>query len=292
MTISHLLEQGDNVATLLGAAWRSVGKRGSGAGKVALPGPRVQRTVRPPSAALVRDYVRAVGGDPRRYVDALPPHLFPQWSFPLAAQALDGLPFPLTRIINLGCALTSHAPVPSGVPLEVSAELATYDDDGARVVSEVRIVTGTRDVPVCLEARMRTYIPLSRPAGARRAREPEVVPADARELGRFRLRADAGRQFAWLTGDVNPIHWIPAYARAAGFRGAILHGFGTLARAFEGLVDARVGAPSRLRRIDVRFARPLVLPAEVGLYTRDGGVWVADGLQTRPYLTGDFDTDG
>lgn len=292
MTIAHLMEQGDNVAALLGAAWKSREKRRAPAGaKAEVPGPLNSRVVRAPSPALVRDYVRAVGGDPRHYAGTLPPHLFPQWAFPLAAEALDGLPFPLTRVVNLGCRLTSHVPLPSGAPLEVSAQLSSVDDDGARVVSEVRVVTGTREVPVCLEALMRTYIPLAKRAGARRAREPETVPADAVELSRQRVRAGAGREFAWLTGDVNPIHWVPSYARAAGFRGVILHGFGTLARAFEGLVQARLGRPPRLRALDVRFARPLTLPADVGLYTRGHQVFVADGRGVRPYLSGDFQTD-
>lgn len=291
MTVSHLLEQGSNVSALVAAAWRARAKSGESGAKVALPGPRFSRVVRPPSAALVTDYVRAVGGDPQQYRGTLPPHLFPQWSFPLAAQALDGLPFPLTRVLNLGCALVAHAPIPAGTPLEVSAELSAYDDDGSRVVAEVRVTTGTRDVPVCLESVMRTYIPLGRRSSGKKPREPEVVPTDAVELSRQRIRADAGREFAWLTGDVNPIHWVPPYARAAGFRGVILHGFATLARAFEGLVRARVGHPSRLRRLDVRFARPLALPAEVGLYTLRHQVFVAEGRMTRPYLSGEFHTD-
>lgn len=290
--LTHLFEQGDNVAALLSAAWKSRTKATNGeTSKIALPGPRFERDVSPPSAGLVSDYVRAVGGDPALYRGTLPPHLFPQWAFPLAARALDGLPFPLTRIVNLGCALTSHAPIPAGTRLHVSAELATVDDDGSRVVSEVRVLTGTRDVPVCLEAIMRTYIPLSKSKGPRKTREPEVVPIGAIELLRQRVRADAGRQFAWLTGDINPIHWVPSYARAAGFRGVILHGFGTMSRAFEGLVKARLGHPDRLRSLDVRFARPLLLPSDVGLYTRDRQVFVADGRLTRPYLTGEFHTN-
>lgn len=289
--ITHLLEQRDNVTALVSAAWAARKKGGGGAHtKVALPGPTFARDVRGPSDALVRDYLRCVGGDPSAYRGVLPPHLFPQWAFPLAAQALDGLPFPLTRIVNLGCGLTAHAPIPSGQTLRVSAELVGFDDDGARVIASVRVVTGTRDVPVCLESIMRTYIPLSKDKSKKGARDPEVVPADAVELSRQRIRSDAGRQFAWVTGDVNPIHWVPAYARAAGFRGVILHGFGTLARAFEGLVRARVGRPERLRRFDVRFARPLLLPGDVGLYTQGHRVFVADGKLTRPYLTGEFET--
>ena len=63
---------------------------------------------------------------------------------------------------------------------------------------------------------------------AAKKREPSRVPGDARELSFWNLSASAGLEFAKLTGDFNPIHWVPAYARASGFRNVILHGFATM----------------------------------------------------------------
>ncbi len=76
------------------------------------------------------------------------------------------------------------------------------------------------------------------------------------------------REFlALLTGDVNPVHWLRPYARAAGFKSTILHGFSTLARSVESLHRARfAGDIDRLASIEVRFTRPLVLPARVRLF--------------------------
>ncbi|MCB9690921.1 MAG: hypothetical protein H6736_03820 [Alphaproteobacteria bacterium] len=83
---------------------------------------------------------------------------------------------------------------------------------------------------------------------------------------------DAGTDFAVLTGDVNPIHWIPAAARAAGFRSCILHGFSTMARSIETLNAARfAGDVHRLRAVDVTFTRPLLLPARPGVFIADDG---------------------
>ena len=48
--------------------------------------------------------------------------------------------------------------------------------------------------------------------------------------------------FAKLTGDFNPIHWVPAYARASGFRSCILHGFATMSYAMEAIRSARACA--------------------------------------------------
>src|SRR5205814_2598667 len=142
-------------------------------------------------------------------------------------------------------------------PLEVRARLESIDDDGQRAVLHQRIVTGTASSPEAVVAHLRAVVPSGpRPAGRPR-REPARVPPGARLLARWQLGAGAGLTFASLTGDFNPVHWLRPYARAFGFGGVILQGFATLARAIEGLALA-VGP---VRAIDVKFTRPLVLPA-------------------------------
>ena len=60
-------------------------RRPASAALPALPTPWIEACVAPPPAALVRDYVRHVGGDPAWYRGTIPAHLFPQWGLPLAA---------------------------------------------------------------------------------------------------------------------------------------------------------------------------------------------------------------
>jgi acyl dehydratase len=87
------------------------------------------------------------------------------------------------------------------------------------------------------------------------------------EVGRRRLGKSAGLDFARLTGDFNPVHWVGPYAKLAGFRGIILHGFATAALATEAVIAGRwLGDTSRLGGLEVRFTRPLVLPARVGVF--------------------------
>jgi acyl dehydratase len=311
----HILAQRRVMAAVGRTAMTALAQRMGGssatpAGAPEFPRPVLTEQVTPPPAALVRDYVRSVGGDPSAYRGHLPPHLFPQWTFPLAARTLDGLPYPLLRVMNGGCRLTVNAPLPVGEPLMVRAQLVSVDDNGRRVVLHQRLVTETASVPEALIADLYAIVPTAPPKPAPAAnghqsnghngqnghnghnkKETALVPVDARELAYWGLRSDAGWSFAMLTGDINPVHWLRPYAQAFGFRAAILHGFATLARTMEGLNRGlSAGAVNRLRCIDVRFSRPLPLPARVGLYVGAGNtVFVGDAAGGFAYLNGRFE---
>lgn len=260
-----------------------------------LPGPWFHAEVKPPSAALVRAFVAATGGDPGWYRDVVPAQLFPQWTLATASRALATVPYPLARIVNAGCKLEIRGAIAAGEPLVVRARLAAIDASESRVVLTTRIETGTRSAPECLVAELRAYVPLARPKQPQRAGQgvgprpaPPSVPAAARELARVSLGASAGLDFAKLTGDFNPIHWLAPYAKSAGFRSCVLHGFGTFALAASAVVRGQLaGNAAALRVIDARFTRPLVLPARVGVYvTDDGGLYVGDAPGGVAYLAG------
>lgn len=250
----------------------------------------LEEELAPRPADLVRDYVRHVGGDPAWYRGRLPAHMFPQWGFPLAARALAVLPYPLSRVVNAGCRIEQRAMLPANEPLRVRARIDRVDDDGHRALVTQVIETGTASAGMALVAEMRTFIPLEKREGKEKKARP-MVPASAHEIAFSRIPASAGLDFAKLTGDFNPIHWVAPYARAAGFRSCILHGFSTLARAIEALNRSRLaGDPSRLSLIDVRFTRPLVLPARVGVYVdQNRGIWVGDANGGGSYLEGHFE---
>ncbi len=294
----HVLQQGPVLAALGQTALLALKQHlGHAAPRPVLtPGPEISAVVPPRPRDLVRDYVRKVGGDPGAYKGVLPPHLFPQWGFPLAARTLRGVHYPLARMLNGGCRLEINAPLPADVPLHVSARLEDIDDNGRRAVLRQRIVTGTADTPDALVAYLNAIVPLGggkdAPKADRKPRPRARVPAGARELAYWKLGAREGLDFALLTGDFNPVHWIPAYARASGFKSTILHGFATMARAIEGLNRTLWSGDVRpLRVFECKFTRPLVLPARVGLYVDDAqGVYVGDAPSGPAYLTGSFET--
>jgi acyl dehydratase len=261
-----------------------------------LPGPEHRLSVSPRPRPLVDAFVRWSGGDPASYKGRVPPHLFPQWGFPLTGRVMEGLSYPMLAAMNGGCKLTIHAPLPADETLEVTSRLEGIDDNGQRAILDQQIVTGTRSQPEALVAHLYVFVPLAKKeAGQKNDKksgktiDKARVAVDAREIAFFKLGTQAGLDFAKLTGDFNPVHWVPRWARAFGFRNVILHGFGTLARAIEALQRGLfAGDVDALAGIDVRFTRPLVLPARVGVYVRGDRVWVGDAPGGPAYLEGSF----
>ncbi len=288
----HILDQGPVLAALgrvaVAAARQRFGLGGDAAAQQALTA-----TVPPRNPELIRDFVRWSGGDPGWYRGVVPPHLFPQWGFPLLGRTLEGISYPLARVLNAGCRIEINAPLSASRPLRLEARLEGIEDDGRRALIHQRLVTGTEEHPEALVAHVYGLVPLG--GGDKKARGKDKarprVPVDAREIGWVKLGPNAGFEFACLTGDFNPVHWVPAYARAAGFGSCILHGFATLARAVETMNRAVfAGDPRRLATVDVKFTRPLRLPARVGVYVRDGALFVGDAPGGPAYLTGEYTT--
>lgn len=264
----HLLAQRRGLAALARFVLRGPGK-----GPATVPGPVVERIVPAPSRALVRDFVRFAGGDPAQHGSALPPHLFSQWSLPVLLEAARELPYPPVKVINAGFRLQVLAPLEVGSALHVRGQLVRAEETDKRAEVTIVVETRTPEDSVALRAELDVIVPLPRSkseATSKPRPERERIPEDARLLARRRLRHDAGLEFAELTGDVNPIHWLPAYARAVRFPNVILHGFGTAAIAYEAVGRALLsGRFDHIRAFEARFERPVVLPTELGVYVGD-----------------------
>ncbi|HEX5114087.1 MAG TPA: MaoC/PaaZ C-terminal domain-containing protein [Pseudonocardiaceae bacterium] len=98
----------------------------------------------------------------------------------------------------------------------------------------------------------------------------------------WRVPADAGRRYAEVSGDRNPIHLHPLTARLFGFRRAIAHGMWSMARClafFEGWLPPAY-------TVDVRFKLPILLPATVALTVDGPAFTLADQRSGRPHVTG------
>jgi acyl dehydratase len=259
----------------------------------ATPGPELRLSLPARSSELVKTYVEHVGGTSSAYKSMVPAHLFPQWGFGLAGKTLDGIPYPLARVMNGGCRLEIFEQLPADEELTITACLESIDDNGRRAVLHQKVRTTTPSAQQGIVAHMYPIVPLPRKKGEpkRTKKEPACVPEDAREIARWSLKADAGLDFAKLTGDFNPIHWISGYAKMFGFKNTILHGFSTMARTIESLHQALYAGVPRIRVFDARFTKPLVLPADVGVYILDDEVFVGKAPGGPAFMVATFSTD-
>ncbi|BBX75330.1 dehydratase [Mycobacterium shinjukuense] len=112
--------------------------------------------------------------------------------------------------------------------------------------------------------------------------KPPKLPPPAAVL---RITPGRIRRYAVVGGDHNPIHTNPLAAKLFGFPTVIAHGMFSAAAVLAN-IEARL--PDAVR-YSVRFAKPVVLPASVGLYiaTGDGGWDLAVRNITKgyPHLT-------
>jgi acyl dehydratase len=113
-----------------------------------------------------------------------------------------------------------------------------------------------------------------------------VREADLKANAEWKLGGDLGRRYAGVSGDRNPIHMHSLTAKPLGFPAAIAHGMWTKARCLAAL-DSRL--PDTFA-VDVRFRKPILLPARVEFASAAEGeqidFTVRDAKRQTPHLDG------
>ena len=232
-----------------------------------------------PDTRLARTGVRVAAADLAAYdrvcgfplADPLPPTYPHVLTFPLQVALMSDRTFPLALpgLVHVRNRVDVLRPigVDATLDLEVWAERFARHRSGATVDLCASVSAGGEEV---WRSRS-TYL-------ARGANAPEDAPASDLDLAvgdlpegtiRWRVPDDAGRRYARVSGDVNPIHLSGLTAKAFGFKRAIAHGMWVKARALAALS----GRLPEAMAVDVVFRKPLLLPSTVTLSTApvDGG---------------------
>jgi hypothetical protein len=244
-----LLQQGGVIGAFLGGALKSLLPHPGG-----LDRSEIVRSAPAPSLELQRAYAAWCNAPPARYDDELPPHFVAcQVALPVISALTARSPYPLLGVLNQGIRLAIHHTVPATAPLTVRGQLVDASDDGYRARIHSTLTVGTPDIPRAMELDAYAAVVLKRRPGGAPGQRGDVA---FETIGRWQPGADEGRKFFYLTGDFNPIHTWPAFARRTRFRGCIMHGFGGFAQAFEAIRNAG----HDIADIDVKFVRPLPLP--------------------------------
>jgi (3R)-3-hydroxyacyl-CoA dehydrogenase / 3a,7a,12a-trihydroxy-5b-cholest-24-enoyl-CoA hydratase / enoyl-CoA hydratase 2 len=146
-----------------------------------------------------------------------------------------------------------------GDRIETRSEIAEIVDKDSGQVLNLKI-TCSRDGRVVTDAVTTLFIRSRQrrdKGGEKKAAPPEPLPTFTLH-DEVQVRPDQSRLYARASLDDNPIHVDDNVARAAGLKGVILQGLCTMAFCQRAIVNrAADGDPRRLRRLKVRFTKPV-----------------------------------
>jgi acyl dehydratase len=234
-----------------------------------LPATRLARTAVVVDPGQLAGYAHVCGFSVGTTLPITYPHVL---AFPLQVALMSDRSFPLALpgLVHVRNTIDQLRPIGTEEPLdiEVWAERFASHRSGATVDLCASVTAGGEEV---WRGRS-TYLARGgkAPAGAPES-DAEVSVGDvARPAATWRVPDDAGRRYASVSGDVNPIHLSGLTAKAFGFKRAIAHGMWVKARALAALSGRLPDAVTA----DVVFRKPLYLPSTVTLSTGEaGGGW-------------------
>ena len=200
----------------------------------------------------------------------------------LATMLTKPIPFRIPGLIHVENRLAMHGPVVLDAPLALttSLQLPPPAANGAlHAVLETRAFDGERLAFSCDS----TYLIRRGNRSGRAAPPPEELSGQA--LGGWTVAHDAGRRYAALSGDWNPIHLWPWSARLMGMRTPIIHGAHTLAKACSLL---QASTERDIATVWCRFRQPVPLGASVALLHGDTKEKFAATCNGRIVIEGDY----
>jgi acyl dehydratase len=163
-----------------------------------------------------------------------------------------------------------HRPIEAGMDLVTRSAPLGVRQTSAGVVVAVKSETSTVEGHLVNEQWMSTFFRGAQGQESGGVVGPEhVLDAALREsepFGRTSQKIDEDQtvRYAEPSGDHNPIHLDADFARAVGLPGIINHGLCTMAFASHAVFQVAGADPRALKRLAVRFAKPVPPGQEIG----------------------------
>lgn len=214
---------------------------------------------------------------------SLPPCWLQLVSFPLQLKLLTHRRFPLPAIglVHLENRIEYFCPCDAAKAVDFNCCTETVQPhEKGRTVA---LITEARQAGQLIWRSRAVYLQ-RQPTPGRRQEQSAATISYASQSEEWPLPASLGWRYGRVSGDLNPIHLHPLLARLFGFKANIAHGMWSKARCLTELA-AQGALPEPPYQIEVRFAKPILLPARVQLHWQSSGQGIdfalcsADGVR-------------
>lgn len=217
--------------------------------------------------------------------DGLLPPTYPQvLAAPLHLAMFTSPEFPFNPggLVHTANRIEILRPLRDDEALALAAHVDAYESTPRGCEIDLRTDATDASGALSWRACSRVLARSARSGGRPRRRAASSARAATEHVTSWRAGAETGRRYARVSGDFNPIHLTTPTARLFGFDRAIAHGMWALARALSALHPL----PAPPLTIEVGFRRPLLLPAQVSLFTEtgSGGLFVLRDNKTSKAL--------
>ncbi|MFB7242611.1 3-alpha,7-alpha,12-alpha-trihydroxy-5-beta-cholest-24-enoyl-CoA hydratase [Streptomyces populi] len=196
----------------------------------------------------------------------------------ISGLSMPGVDVDLARVLHGGQSLRLHRPIPAEGTATATGRIAAVYDKGTAAVLVMRTEVADAEGPLWTND---AQIFVRGEGGWGGDRGPSArleAPAGPPDKTVERpVREDQALLYR-LSGDLNPLHADPEFAKLAGFDRPILHGLCTYGMTLKAVVDTLLGGDvTRVRSYTTRFAG-VVFPGEtlrIRMWRSDGAVRVA-----------------
>lgn len=215
-----------------------------------------------------RRFCEVLGQEPGRHAHGGYLHAL---SFPASTRMMSSqeFPLPLLGAVHLENTMVQHHPVPVGARLRIRSSVSGFGRHRrgvtATVVAQAWDQEGREvftDTSLYL-AKTSGGSGSSSKSGGGQKTEREDPREGFRLIGTWSLGKDAGRRYAAVSGDFNPIHLSGVSAKALGMRTSLIHGMYEASRALGEAAD-----PTAAGTWSIRFGAPAFLPARILIWRK------------------------
>jgi acyl dehydratase len=224
------------------------------------------------TADAMQKYARAYNDDNLAFFDVsraggiVAPPMFGvvvTWDALMKAMMDSELNVDLLRLVHGEQDMEFPTPMHPGDVITATAKIASIESKTTGETMTVELKASNQDGQPVQKTHFIIFIRGSRSRDA--ASEPRPVEPDRGEpllTVAQKIDDDQTYRYKEASGDPNPIHVDENIAKMAGLPGIIVHGLCTMAFTSKVVIDKLCdGDPTRLRRLRVRFSRP-VLPGQ------------------------------